>query len=106
DVLQGNAEENMIIGNDEANKSSLPVKTRDVQKRKRNLRYEGNEKRKNIMVQNKSGAESSSEEVLESRTLLESQKLHPSWIAKKQEREALKKLKASCKAKKIVFDDD
>lgn len=38
--------------------------------------------------------------------LLEDQNLHPSWIAKKQEAEALKKLKATCKAKKIVFNDD
>ncbi|KAL3998930.1 hypothetical protein ACH3XW_17070 [Acanthocheilonema viteae] len=106
-VLQGNAKQIMINGNDEADRSSLLVKMKDVQKRKRNLRYEENEKRKDTMMQNKSRAESSSEEVLwNTMKLSGNQNLHPSWIAKKQEHEALKKLKTSCKPKKIVFDDD
>ncbi|VBB33560.1 unnamed protein product [Acanthocheilonema viteae] len=95
-VLQGNAKQIMINGNDEADRSSLLVKMKDVQKRKRNLRYEENEKRKDTMMQNKSRAESSSEEVLwNTMKLSGNQNLHPSWIAKKQEHEALKKLKTS-----------
>ncbi|EJD73987.1 hypothetical protein, variant [Loa loa] len=106
-TLQGNTEENTSIGNDEAIRSILPVKTRDVQKRKRDFEYEGSEKRGNDVRQDRSGAVLSSKEVLgNTMELLGNQNLHPSWIAKKQEHEALKKLKASCKGKRIVFNDD
>lgn len=60
-MLEENAKTNVTNGNDEANGSSLSKKTRDVQKRKRNLKYKEDKKRKNSITQDKSGAESSSE---------------------------------------------
>lgn len=60
-MLEGNAQENVINVNDESDRISWPVKTRNFQKRKNNLKYERNEKRKNVVIQEKSAVETSSE---------------------------------------------
>uniref|UniRef100_A0A8R1TNK9 Serum response factor-binding protein 1 n=1 Tax=Onchocerca volvulus TaxID=6282 RepID=A0A8R1TNK9_ONCVO len=106
-VLQENANENTINGNDETIRNNIPMKTRNIEKRKKDLEYERSKKRKDAVKRNEPGADSSLKEDLRNSTKLsENQNLHPSWIAKKQEHEALKQLKASCKPKKIVFDND
>uniref|UniRef100_A0AAF5RWJ9 Serum response factor-binding protein 1 n=1 Tax=Wuchereria bancrofti TaxID=6293 RepID=A0AAF5RWJ9_WUCBA len=106
-ALQGNVEDNVNSTNGEAIRSIPPVKIKDIRKRKKDFEYDRNEKRADTLRQNNSGAVSSLKKVLgNTMKLLESQNLHPSWIAKKREHEALKKLKESCKAKKVVFDDD
>ncbi|KAK6107083.1 hypothetical protein QQG55_26815 [Brugia pahangi] len=107
-VLQGNVDDNVNSTNDEANRSTPPAKTKDIRKRKKDFECDRSEKREDTLRQNNnSGPVSSLKKVLGKNTkLLENRNLHPSWIAKKREHEALKKLKESCKAKKIVFGDD
>ncbi|VDO39455.1 unnamed protein product [Onchocerca flexuosa] len=110
-VLQENANENTINGNNEVIGNNVPIKTMNIEKCKKNLEYDRSKRRKDTVRQNEPGADSFLKgAILEDSKnitkLSENQNLHPSWIAKKQEHEALKQLKASCKAKKIVFDDD
>ncbi|MCP9259655.1 rRNA adenine N(6)-methyltransferase [Dirofilaria immitis] len=106
-VLQENAKQNAISEADGTTRSIVPVKIINTEERRKDLECERGRKRKDTMILDKLGNDSSLKEVLKNTTKsLGNQNLHPSWIAKKQEHEALKQLKASCNAKRIVFDDD
>lgn len=103
------AEASSVVGgeSDTVKETISSVKTEPVRKRSENSNREEKEIRMGPKRHKKSEDLKSFEEVPKTKSeVLESEKLHPSWIAKKLEREALKKLQATIKPKKIVFDSD
>uniref|UniRef100_A0A915Q5Q8 Serum response factor-binding protein 1 n=1 Tax=Setaria digitata TaxID=48799 RepID=A0A915Q5Q8_9BILA len=106
-AFERNTEANVICEEDDPTSTNPPVKANYGQKRKKD--FEESKRRNDAKGQLESRTKLSLKDckVMSSTAkLLENQDLHPSWIAKRREHEALMEMQASCKPKKIVFDDD